>query len=86
MATARRESLYVAKEAIIKKVTQNKRKVELKGADCYIGVDVHKLTYYVAVLTSEGQRVEFSCPADPAGFIRQLKDMGLTSPKTFDWL
>jgi len=61
----------------MKKVTQNTRKVELKGADCYIGVDVHKLTYYAGLLTSAGQRVEFSCPADPAGFIRQLKDMGI---------
>jgi len=42
---------------------------------CYIGVDVHKLTYYAAILTSEGLRVEFSCPADPKGFIRKLKDM-----------
>lgn len=69
------EPLYVAKEAIMKKVTQSLRKVELKGASCYIGVDVHKLTYYAAVMSSDGRRVEFSCPADPAGFIRKLKDM-----------
>lgn len=61
----------------MKKVTQNTRKVELKGADCFIGVDVHKLSYYAAILTTGGQRVEFSCPADPAGFIRQLKGMGI---------
>jgi transposase len=67
----------VAKEAIMKKVTQNTREVELKGADCYIGVDVHKLTYYVSILTTEGQRVDFSCPANPAGLIRKLKDMGI---------
>ena len=43
--------------------------------DSYVGVDVHKLTYYAAVLSSDGRKVEFSCPADPAGFIRKLKDM-----------
>jgi len=59
----------------MKKVTQSTRKVELKGADCYIGVDVHKLTYYAAILTTGGQSVEFSCPANPVGFISQLKDM-----------
>ena len=59
----------------MKKVTQTRGKVELKGVNCYIGVDVHKLTYYAAIMSVEGQRVEFSCPADPEGFIRKLKDM-----------
>ena len=62
----------------MKKVAQKRGKVELKGSTCYIGVDVHKLTYYVAILSSEGHRVEFSYPADPEGFIRKLKDMGIS--------
>jgi len=61
----------------MKKVTQDREKVELKGANCYVGVDVHKLSYYVAILSADGRRVEFSCPADPAGFIRKLKGMGI---------
>jgi transposase len=40
-------------------------------------VDVHKLTYYAAILSTDGQRVEFSCPADPKGFVKKLKAMGI---------
>lgn len=59
----------------MKKVTQKFGKVEMKGASCHIGVDVHKLTYYAAILSTDGRRMEFSCPADPAGFIAKLKNM-----------
>ena len=46
--------LFVAKEAIMKKIAQKRKKVELSGSHCFIGVDVHKTTYYVALLSEEG--------------------------------
>ena len=51
--------------------------VNFEGKACWVGVDVHKLTYAVAVLDEEGQRLEFSTPADPKKLLLQLLKMGM---------
>lgn len=61
----------------MKTIAQKKEKVDLFGHRCYIGVDVHKHTYYVALLSEEGLRLEFSTPADPPGLLKQLHDLGI---------
>ncbi len=59
----------------MKRITQKGKKVDLCGSSCYVGVDVHKTTYYVALLNEDGLRREFSTPADPHGLLSQLKEM-----------
>lgn len=54
------------------RISKKQAKVELMGKRCYIGVDVHKATYYVAILTEDGLRKEFSTPAAPDKLINQL--------------
>ena len=65
------------------KVTKRHGKEKLEranfdGKDCWVGVDVHKVNYAVAILDEEGQRLEFSTPADPKKLLRQLLKMGMT--------
>lgn len=61
----------------MKRITQKKKKVELSGSRCYVGVDVHKVTYYVALLSEAGARLQFSTPADPRGLLSKLNEMGV---------
>jgi transposase len=68
----------VAKEAIMKRIAQKQKKVDLSGSRCYVGVDVHKSTYYVALLSEDGNRLQFSTPSDPRGLLAKLNDMGVT--------
>jgi hypothetical protein len=60
----------VAKEANMSMVA--KKRVHLKqnqivfdGKACWVGVDAHKSSYAVAILDNDGQRLEFSAPAEP---------------------
>ena len=61
----------------MKRTAQKKKKVELSGSRCYVGVDAHKVTYYVALLSEEGARLQFSTPADPHGLLSKLNEMGV---------
>jgi transposase len=51
--------------------------VDLVGKACWIGVDVHKSSYAVAILEEDGQRLEFSTVADPQRLLLQLLKMGM---------
>jgi transposase len=63
---------------IPKKSEKKKREqVNFEGKACWVGVDVHKLTYAVAILDEDGQRLEFSTPAEPKKFLLQLLKMGM---------
>ena len=64
---------------IARKSGKKKREqVNFSGKACWVGVDVHKLTYAVAILDEDGQRLEFSTPAEPKKFLLQLMKMGMT--------
>ena len=52
--------------------------VNFDGKACWVGVDVHKASYAVAILDEDGQRQEFSTPAEPKKFLHQLLKMGMT--------
>ena len=45
----------------------------LEGSSAWIGVDVHSKKYHVAVISKTGACATWSCTADPAGFVRQIK-------------
>lgn len=49
-----------------------------RGAQIWVGVDVHKTKYAVAILSDTGVRHYFSMPADNDSLIRQFKDRGVT--------
>jgi transposase len=73
----------VAKEVnvsiVAKKQSKEKRgRVSFDGKACWVGVDVHKASYAVAVLDEEGQRLEFSTSAEPKKLLLQLLGMGMT--------
>jgi len=73
----------VAKEAnmniVAKRQSKEKRgRVNFDGKACWVSVDVHKASYAVAILDEEGQRLEFSTPAEPRKLLLQLLDMGMT--------
>ena len=53
------------------------KQVIFEGKSCWVGVDVHKLSYAVALLDTEGQRWEFSTPAEPTKLLLQLLRMGI---------
>jgi transposase len=52
--------------------------VNFDGKSCWIGVDVHKVSYAVAILDEDGQRLEFSTPAEPKKLLLQLVKMGMS--------
>lgn len=62
----------------MKRIAQKRKNIEMSGRCCYVGVDVHKVTYYVALLSEEGLRLEFSTPADPYGLLSKLNGLGVT--------
>lgn len=64
---------------ITKKQGNEKReRINFIGKACWIGVDVHKLTYAVAILDEEGQRLEFSTVAEPKKLLQQLQQLGMS--------
>jgi len=70
----------VAKEANMSMITKqsDKRKqaqVDFTGTPCWVGIDVHKSSYAVAILDEDGQRQEFSTPAEPKKLLVQLLKM-----------
>lgn len=73
----------VAKEANMSNVAKRRGKekrgqVDFNGRACWVGVDVHKISYAVAILDEDGQRLEFSTPAEPKRLLLQLLKMGMT--------
>jgi transposase len=73
----------VAKEANMSKVAkvrgkETREQLNFDGKACWIGVDVHKVNYAVAILDEEGQQLEFSTPAEPKKLLLQLLKMGMT--------
>lgn len=64
---------------VAKRQSKEKRgRVSFDGKACWVGVDVHKASYAVAILDEEGQRLGFSTPADPKKLLLQLLGMGMT--------
>lgn len=61
----------------MKRIAQEGKKVDLKGKRCYVGVDVHKTTYYAALLSEDGLRMQFSCPAKPCALVSKIQGMGV---------
>jgi len=49
-----------------------------KGADIWVGVDVHKSSYAVAVLSRNGVSHNFIAPPDNYGLIKQFLDRGVS--------
>jgi len=49
----------------------------IEGGDVWIGVDVHKNKYFAAIVSETGACHDWSCPADPEGFVRQIKKLAL---------
>ena len=60
------------------RLSRKSAKVELLNVACYVGVDVHKSSYYVSILSEDGLHQEFSTPAEPASFLTSLQSRGLT--------
>jgi transposase len=48
-----------------------------KGVDIFVGVDVHKLSYSVAVLSANGVIIDFSTLADDQALLEQFKRRGI---------
>jgi transposase len=48
-----------------------------KGADIWVGIDVHKASYAVAVLSGNGILHRFTTPADNQGLISQFQRRGI---------
>jgi transposase len=57
---------------------ENREHVNFEGKACWIGVDVHKASYAVAILDEDGQRLEFSTRAEPKKLLLQLLEMGMS--------
>lgn len=57
---------------------ENREHVNFGGKACWIGVDVHKASYAVAILDEDGQRLEFSTGAEPKRLLLQLSKMGMS--------
>jgi transposase len=73
----------MAKEANMSKVAkrhgkEKREQVNFEGKVCWVGVDAHKVNYVVAILDEDGQRLEFSTPAEPKKLLLQLLKMGMT--------
>ena len=49
----------------------------LEDSRVWIGVDVHKKKYHAAVLSKTGACKQWSCPADPDAFVRQIRSFKL---------
>ena len=57
---------------------EKREQVNFDGKACWVGVDVHKVSYAVAILDEDGQRLEFSTPAEPKKLLLQLLKMGMS--------
>jgi transposase len=62
-----------------KSITQWQQIVEEsnQGVDIFVGVDVHKLSYSVAVLSANGVIIDFSTTPDDHALLEQLKSRGI---------
>jgi transposase len=49
-----------------------------KGADIWVGVDVHKSSYAVAILSGNGVFHHFTAPSDNPGLLKQFLDRGVS--------
>jgi transposase len=49
-----------------------------EGQRVWVGVDVHKRNYHVALRREDGDAIAFVSPPDPPGLIRQLKGLGIS--------
>jgi hypothetical protein len=57
---------------IAKKREQGKAQhADFDGKACWVGVDVHKSSYAVAIMDEDGQRLEFPTPAEPKKLLLQ---------------
>jgi transposase len=56
----------------------NGKQVDFDGKACWVGVDVHKSSYAVAILDEDGQRLEFSTRAEPKRLLLQLLTRGMS--------
>lgn len=64
---------------VAKRRSKEKREqANFDGKACWIGVDVHKVNYAVAILDEEGQRLEFTTHAEPKKLLLQLLKMGMS--------
>ena len=57
---------------------EKREQCNFNGKACWVGVDVHKASYAVAVLDEDGQRLEFSTGAEPKNLLLQLLKMGMS--------
>lgn len=57
---------------------EKREQINFDGKVCWVGVDVHKASYAVAIMDEDGQRLEFSTPAEPKRLLVQLLKMGMT--------
>lgn len=48
-----------------------------KGAEIYVGVDVHKAKYAVGILSENGVKHYFTTSSDNQGLLKQFKDRGV---------
>ncbi|MDR0827966.1 MAG: IS110 family transposase [Desulfovibrio sp.] len=60
-----------------KRCKGKREQTDFAGKVCWVGVDAHKSSYAVAVSSEDGQRLEFSTPAEPKKFLLQLLKMGM---------
>ena len=72
----------VAKETNMEKVAKRGTKekpgqINFEGKSCWVGVDVHKSTYAVAIIAEDGQSKVFITPAEPKKLLLQLLNMGM---------
>ena len=64
---------------VTNKRSERKRvQIHFDGKVCWVGVDMHKSSYAVAILSEDGQRLEFSAPAEPKRLLLQLLKMGMS--------
>ena len=64
----------IAKKSEKKKQAQ----ANFAGRACWVAVDVHKMSYAVAILDEDGRRLEFSTSAEPKRLLFQLLKMGMS--------
>ena len=56
------------------RVASNDRFVkDFEGQPFSIGIDVHKRSYHVAMRRADGKAATWVCPADPQGFVEQIR-------------
>jgi len=59
------------------RLTKKGTEIEFSGKNCWVGVDVHKASYAVSILSEEGLHKEFTSNANPKKLLLQLVAMGI---------